>query len=466
MPGAVPSPPTTLVLLLGASEWPYSPDFPQSHAFTNAARRLKGYFLDPQTFGLPRENLLDLFDSDQSADDLDREIGQFLEQRISRMQAGGHAARDVVVYFVGHGGLAGGDVEYYLAIRRTRMANPTASGIRIVSLAHTLKEQARYLRRIVILDCCFAAAAFRAFQAAPDQAAITQTLEAFKVPGKGEGIPGRGTSLLCSSRHNRPSLLLPDGSSTMFSEALLEALTIGNPYRQGHLSLHDVASLAEDVLHVLAPGDAPRPEVHSPDQSEGDIANLPFFPNPAALTARASVSDVLEQAGRSQQISDPPRPSQPDPQPASLPLPKPSTRFSLQLKKELPSQRPQEIIPRGKPLSSRDRRDFSRGKVALLLTLVSFVVLGSIGLFSTRALNWIRASPRPTVIATYTLPANSNSAMFGFDLQHTHFNPFEDILNIANVSRLVPYWIASTESVIFSSPTVANGVVYVGSLDY
>ncbi len=286
MPTAVPSPQTTLLVLLGASEWPYSPEFPQSHAFTNAARRLEDYFVDQQTFGLPRENLLDLFDSDHSADDIDQEIEQFLEQRLSRMKEVGFAARDLVVYFVGHGGFAGGDAEYYLAIRRTRAANPTASGIRIVSLAHTLKEQARYLRRIVILDCCFAGAAFRAFQAAPAQAAITQTLEAFRVPGKGEGIPGRGTSLLCSSRHNRPSLLLPDGSSTMFSQALLEALVTGNPYQQGPLSLQDVASLAEDVLRTLASGDAPRPEIHSPDQSEGDIAQLPFFPNLAARATR------------------------------------------------------------------------------------------------------------------------------------------------------------------------------------
>src|SRR6266702_916654 len=286
MPTAVPSPQTTLLVLLGASEWPYSPEFPQSHAFTNAARRLEDYFVDQQTFGLPRENLLDLFDSDHSADDIDQEIEQFLEQRLSRMKEVGFAARDLVVYFVGHGGFAGGDAEYYLAIRRTRAAHPTASGIRIVSLAHTLKEQARYLRRIVILDCCFAGAAFRAFQAAPAQAAITQTLEAFRVPGKGEGIPGRGTSLLCSSRHNRPSLLLPDGSSTMFSQALLEALVTGNPYQQGPLSLQDVASLAEDVLRTLASGDAPRPEIHSPDQSEGDIAQLPFFPNLAARATR------------------------------------------------------------------------------------------------------------------------------------------------------------------------------------
>ncbi len=437
MPAALPSPQTTLVVLLGASEWPYSPDFPQSQAFTNAARRLKEYFLYPQAFGLPSGNLLDLFDSDQSADDLDREIGQFLDQRISRMKAGGFAAKDLVVYFVGHGGFAGGDAEYYLAIRRTRAANPTASGIRIVSLAYTLKEKARYLRHIVILDCCFAAAAFRAFQAAPAQAAITQTLEAFRVPGKGDGIPGRGTSLLCSSRHNRPSLLLPDGSSTMFSQALFEALTTGNPYQQGPLSLHDVASLAEDVLRAMAAGDAPRPEVHSPDQSEGDIADIPFFPNPRATKlvtppSQASLSPVE--------------------------LASPAATFPTEVAS--PSRPPAALTTR--------RRGFCSIKIIVLVSLALFIV-GSAGvLYSTVNTFYSNLSATATVTAAanaYATAVAAHGIMFGFDAQHTRDNPYEKKLTPTNMSDLVPDWASTTGASISSSPTVAGGVVYVGSGD-
>src|SRR6266567_6532231 len=104
-----PSSQTTLVILLGASEWPFAPEFQGSEAFAKAAQRLKAYFLNPRPFGLPAENLLDLFNSDQSADELDVEIGQFLERRIAATKATGNAARDLLLYFVGHGGFVGRD---------------------------------------------------------------------------------------------------------------------------------------------------------------------------------------------------------------------------------------------------------------------------------------------------------------------------------------------------------------------
>src|SRR5438270_11506721 len=179
-----PSPQTTLLIVLGASAWPFMPEFQRSEAFANAARRLKAYFLNPRPFGLPTENLLDLFDADKSADELDIEIGQFLERRLAAMKATRNPARDLLLYFIGHGGFVGRDSDFYLAIRRTRMDNPRASGLQMVSLAYTLTERARYLRRIIILDCCFAAAAFSAFQSGPAQVALEKTVDAFEVRQK------------------------------------------------------------------------------------------------------------------------------------------------------------------------------------------------------------------------------------------------------------------------------------------
>src|SRR5437588_45342 len=111
-----PSPQTTLLVLLGASAWPFMPEFQRSEAFANAARRLKAYFLNPRPFGLPTENLLDLFDADKSADELDIEIGQFLERRLAAMKATRNPARDLLLYFIGHGGFVGRDSDFYLAI--------------------------------------------------------------------------------------------------------------------------------------------------------------------------------------------------------------------------------------------------------------------------------------------------------------------------------------------------------------
>lgn len=281
----VPSPETTLLILLGASAWPFSPEFQPSEAFANAARGLKAYFLNPRPFGLPNENLLDLFDSNQSPDELDVDIRHFLEQRLATMKASGHAARDILVYFVGHGGFVGRDADFYLATRRTRMDNPHASGMQMISLAHTLTEKTRHLRRIIILDCCFAAAAFSAFQSEPAQVALEKTSDAFASKRKGMGFPEKGTALLCSSNHKSPSLLLPDGSSTMFTKALVDALMQGTTPELEYLSLREVADLAAESLMEIR--NAPRPVVHSPDQSEGDIADIPFFPNPRAEEGRA-----------------------------------------------------------------------------------------------------------------------------------------------------------------------------------
>ncbi len=273
-----PSPQTTLLILLGASEWPFAPEFQGSEAFAKAAQRLRAYFLNPRPFGLPPENLLDLFNSDQSADELDVAISQFLGQRVAALRVAGHPARDLLLYFVGHGGFVGRDSDFYLAIRRTRMDNPRASGLQMMSLADTLTERARHLRRIIILDCCFAAAAFSAFQSGPAQVAMEKTIDAFEVRQKAVGVPTKGTTLLCSSNHKSPSLLLPDGSSTMFTKAFLDALIQGTPSPRDHLTLRDVKEAATDLLAEIR--NAPKPVIHSPDQSEGDIADIPFFPNP------------------------------------------------------------------------------------------------------------------------------------------------------------------------------------------
>src|SRR2546423_6902932 len=271
------SPQTTLLILLGASAWPLMPEFQPSEAFANAARRLKAYFLNPRPFGLPAENLLDLFDSEKSADELDLAIGQFLEQRLLTMKAAGNAGRDLLLYFIGHGGFVGRDSEFYLAIRRTRMDSPRASGMQMISLAETLTERARHLRRIIILDCCFAAAAFSAFQAGPHQVALEKTVDAFQVGRKAEGFPTKGTALLCSSNHKSPSLLLSDGSSTMFTKAFLDVLIQGTPSQEDRFTLRDVKDVATDFLSEMR--NAPKPVVHSPDQSEGAVADIPFFPN-------------------------------------------------------------------------------------------------------------------------------------------------------------------------------------------
>ncbi len=278
-----PSPQTTLVILLGASEWPLS-TLKGSQAFARSASKVHDYFCNPHQFGLPSENWLDLFDKYQSnPDEVDQAIGGFLDKRISIMKQTGIPARDLLLYYIGHGVFAPGyDQAYHLAIRSTRDESLRASAIAMATLAETLKGKARRLRRLVILDCCFAAESFKYMQSAPDQAALPQAISAFEEKGTGSGnrIPETGTALLCSSGHKVPSLLLRDESGTMFSEALVRALALkkGHQPDKTHFSLYELKSSIEEALESITKGDAPRPEVHSPDQHDGDVASIPFFP--------------------------------------------------------------------------------------------------------------------------------------------------------------------------------------------
>src|SRR2546427_2818133 len=108
--------------------------------------------------------------------------------------------------------------------------------------------------------------------------------------------------------------------------------------------------------------------------------------------------------------------------------------------------------------NSHHRRISSIRGIPFIVLAVLFVA-GGIVFFS----KWRIAQPRTQ--PHLNIPANSNNAMFGFDLQRTRFNQSEHILNTTNVSHLIPYWSTSTAAYINSSPAVANGIVYIGSND-
>ncbi len=289
-----PSPKTTLVVLLGASFWPRYPEFDASEAFTNSAKRLKEYFLNPQRFNLPTENLLDLFNSKQYAGGIDDEMVQFLDKHKKKSN---DAPRDLLVYYIGHGGISENDSAFYLAIQQTRKDNPKGSSIEIDNLATTLKENARSLRRFLILDCCFAARAVKFFQGSGPMDAIRPKLfGAFEDQVRGTGFPSQGTAILCSSGLQIRSRILQDQTSTMFTEALLHMLDTGNPNQTGSLSLRTLHYLTGNFLRQTYKDEVPpKPEVHSPDQSEGDVAAVDFFPNFARVEIEvASVNTSVE----------------------------------------------------------------------------------------------------------------------------------------------------------------------------
>jgi len=275
MTGEAATAPTTLAVLLGGSAWPKSPQLAASAAFASSALGFRQYLVDPSGFGLPEANVLDLFDSSKTAPEIVEEIQNYLRLRMS----GSPAPRDLFLYYTGHGGFIGGR-DYFLAVRSTIEGLEGSSSIRVSDLASALRNAARDVRRFLILDCCFAAAAFREFQSTPGAAARLQTLDAF---------PKRGTTLLCSSS-SRSVSIAPEGEQyTMFSGALLDVLRRGDAGIQSSLSLEDVGLRVGDMIKRKYDDRGIRPEVHSPDQRDEDIARMPIFPNangvPVAVAA-------------------------------------------------------------------------------------------------------------------------------------------------------------------------------------
>lgn len=416
--GTQPTPETTLVVLLGASEWPRWTDLDASNAFSQSAQGVINYFLN--TFHLPQANLLNLFDADKSADDIDNIVDQFLHRRIKGTKKPYQNIRDVLVFFIGHAGFVEGSLDYYFALRRTRKNNPELSGLQVASFARTLRKHTRDLRLMLILDCCYAAAAFKAFHfqgGRLEEAANIQIYEAFKDSHQQNHVPSlshprKGIALLCSSSSSRPSLL--DTHSTEFIEALLQSLDTGSVDEPGNLPLRTVGSLVQKSLREK--GKTSHPELHSPDQREGDIAAVPFFPN---LQTRLPV---------------------------------------------LPSRVPLRLDHRSK---------------ALIILLCLMLLLSGGGsatwlllaqqqqrVVSTQYATATAVAFAPLATAAtkaYWSEANRNGVQFGFDAAHTHWNPYEQILSASNITRVKQLWSFAIGGAISSSPAVAGGMIYVGS---
>lgn len=274
MPSSGIRPETTLAIILGASNFPKTDGllFP-SASFRKSAEDFRDYLLSPDHFELPEDNLLYLFDASDASSRLDEKVGEFIKGKVEASKSSRKIISDVIVYYVGHGGFAAGTSEYYLALSDTRNNNPLFSSYSIRALATTLKEFARNIRRYVILDCCFSASAYSAFMSSgPGQVASKKASEAFEQPGK-------GTALLCASSAANPAIA-PEGEvHTMFSGAMLEILRSNPDAAADYLSFKDLQQLIVNKLQDKYDQAAVRPEIHFPNQPEGDIGDIPFFPN-------------------------------------------------------------------------------------------------------------------------------------------------------------------------------------------
>src|SRR5215472_16352357 len=278
MPEVEPNARQTLALLLGASCFRRAPKLAQGRAFYNSAEDFHEYLTASAGLGLPQENINWLFDDSRSPSDQLQDIRDFLESRSAALSSEGAPPQHLIVYYVGHGLFSGPEHTYCFAVRATDERSEGLTSIRVGDLASIIKGSARFLRKFLILDCCFSAAAYKEFQSGPLTASRVKMLDE---------LPQRGTTLLCSASAQDPSLA-PEGlSRTMFSDSLLKALAQGHPFLGPRLSLSELGDLVKTHIHAAYPNMGVRPEVHSPDQREGDVASVPLFPNFAHVARSA-----------------------------------------------------------------------------------------------------------------------------------------------------------------------------------
>ncbi len=270
---------STVAIILGASEWPKSQSrWTSSAAFRSSAIAFRDYLLSSNGLDLEEADVLDLFDDRRSAADLDDEIDQFLNRR--RLD---DRLKDVILYFTGHGAFAE-DRRYVLATRATRVDALGQSGYRVASLARTINRSVRDGRKFVILDACFAGAAEQDFIVQSD---VATHLEDQAMSALAES----GTALLCATSSADVALAPSAGTYTMFSGALMKALTDGSPHQVRYLSFDDLRRLIADLIEKQYRDEAVMPEIHVPDQRRGDISRVAFFPNPRFAAAPAVSRD-------------------------------------------------------------------------------------------------------------------------------------------------------------------------------
>ncbi len=276
---APPIPNTTLAVILGASQYPHAKTVESNKSFAQSAKNFETYLSDAKGLNLPNTNVLSLFDIDEPADNLDTQLTAWIQTRTDDLRRRGSAAKDLIIYYVGHGCFSPNGDRFALAICRTRDGNKRYdTSYRMSLLASTLNECAGGLRKYVILDCCFSAAAYREFMSTSPLEVVWQKTTEQLPP---QASTRRGTSLLCASGPRDPALAPSDMTSTLFTTALLHVLKSGSSRFNQNMTLTDVHDLVESHLATSYQNHAVRPELHSPKQDRGKVELVPFFPNPA-----------------------------------------------------------------------------------------------------------------------------------------------------------------------------------------
>ena len=262
-----------IAIMLGASAWPGMPSLKTSSAFVRSAEQMRDYLRSKDWLGLPEHQILDLFDDTRSNNDTDLEIRRFLDEKLGDEAS---PITDVILYYTGHGDFTAGEQQFQLMLRSTRDEQKDFTGYPMRQLAQTMSTLARDVRKYVILDCCYAAAAFQDWQMQSSNAVNT----AIKKSAERQFAKQSGTALLCACNEDQWALY-KDDDLTMFSGALMRTLRRGSPEFDRFMTIEQVHELIANDIREQHANESVEPVLHVPKGRREALAEVGIFPNPA-----------------------------------------------------------------------------------------------------------------------------------------------------------------------------------------
>lgn len=257
-------------IILGASRFPH---FPSSRhldnpSFARSAAAFRRLIADDQISIFGRPAILDLFDAGDGPIALIRQVKAFLKSE--------PGLTDVLFYYCGHGDFLP-DRTYYLTLRETEPENEAFTGLPLRQMKLALETQLMMKRVYLVFDCCFSGQAAREWMSGGIGHVIEEQLF--------QAFPRRGTALVTASARGVPALA-PEGEAlTMFTGSLVNTIAAGVAGAKRELSFRDVVDAVRTKISERYGSAAVAPEIHAPQQDEGDVTFAPFFINRAFAQA-------------------------------------------------------------------------------------------------------------------------------------------------------------------------------------
>jgi serine/threonine protein kinase len=267
-------PRSTAAVLLGASDWTDA-GLGSAPSFGRSAKELLNYLTHASGLGLDPDLIIDLFNDRTYAGEQLGYVRDTLGRRIKERSEAGHPVSDVIIYYLGHG-VTDEQAHLSLLVRRSINGMEVETGIRAPDLARTLKLAAPKQRRMIVLDCCFAEAAIKAFIG---MSAPAKSLSASVAKDFADGLPASGGLLLCSAPANEIAVGAPNAEHTLFTGALLQVLQSGLGRDQPFFSFTDLRDATYQIMLEKFGAGAPYPVLHPFSPAHGDLAQYPAFPN-------------------------------------------------------------------------------------------------------------------------------------------------------------------------------------------